>query len=123
MEAPLGARGTAQRSEIVASHTPSPAAVTAVSASKVVTDGVAATARSVVVVAAALAPDLDADLVDGQRDRRLGLGGLDPHLVGGVLVQEAVGHRAAQALERLVGALLRDERHGVADLAVVDGVL
>ena len=112
----VGDRGAARRRR-------RPAA-TAVSRSKAVS-GRRRSPRAPVslVVAAALAPDLDAHLVDGQRDRRLGLGGLDPHLVGGVLVQQAVGDGRAQALQRLVGALLGDERDGVADLAVVDGVL
>ena len=59
----------------------------------------------------------------GQRDRRLGLRRLDPHLHGGVVGEQAVGDGRAQALERLVAALLGDERDALADRAVVDRVL
>ena len=57
-----------------------------------------------------------------------GIGGsgfvaLTQHLLGVEVGEQPVGDRRAQALERLVGALLGDERDRVADLAVVDGVL
>src|SRR6185312_8391748 len=58
-----------------------------------------------------VAHDLDRDLLDRQRDRRLGLGRSHPHRLGLVVAQQTVRDRRAQALERL------------ADLAVVDGVL
>ena len=70
-----------------------------------------------------LPPDLDRDLVHAQGDRRLGLGGLDPHAFDLVVRQQPVGDRAAQALERVVGALLGEQRHELADLGVVDRVL
>src|SRR6185312_13145759 len=70
-----------------------------------------------------VAHDLDRDLLDRQRDRRLGLGRSHPHRLGLVVAQQTVRDRRAQALERLVGALLGDERDRLADLAVVDGVL
>ena len=69
------------------------------------------------------APHLDRDLLDRERDRRLGLGGLDRDGVGAVLGRQAVGDDRAQPLERPVRALLGDEGDLVADLAVVDGVL
>ena len=59
----------------------------------------------------------------GSGDRRLGLGRLDPHALDLEVGQQAVGDRRAQPLERAVGALLGDERDGLADLRVVDGVL
>ena len=65
-----------------------------------------------------MAPDLDADLADRERDRGLRLGGLDPDLLGLVVVEQAIGDRRAEALERLVGALLRDERQKTARAAV-----
>src|SRR3954452_20896803 len=70
-----------------------------------------------------LAGDLDRDLLHGQRDGRLGLGRLDPHVLHVEVVDEAVGDGRAQALERLVGALLRHQRDELAHLGVVDGVL
>jgi hypothetical protein len=72
--------------------------------------------------AAGFAPDLDRDLVDAQGDRGLGLGGLDPHALQLVVGEQAVGDRAAEALERLVRALLGDQRDELADLGVVDRV-
>ena len=70
-----------------------------------------------------LPPDLDRDLLDRQRDRRLGLGGLDRHALGAELRREPVGDHRAQALERPVGLRLGDQRDHLADLAVVDRVL
>ena len=57
-----------------------------------------------------------------------GIGGsglVDAHVhgVGREAVEHAVGDGRAEALERPVGALLGHQRHGLADLAVVDGVL
>src|ERR1035437_7074101 len=52
----------------------------------------------------------------------LGLGGFDPHRVHHVALQQPVGNRRAQTLERLVGALLGDQVGGVADLPVVDRI-
>src|SRR5918999_269045 len=72
---------------------------------------------------ALVAPDLDRDLLDRQRDRGLRLGGLDADALGTELGGEAVGDHRAQPLERLVRALLRDQRDHLADLAVVDRVL
>src|SRR3954462_8165691 len=70
-----------------------------------------------------LAPYLDRDLLDRQGNRRLGLGRLDGDAVGPELTREAVGDHGAQALQRLVGALLGDQGDDLADLAVVDRVL
>src|SRR5690242_13633140 len=53
-----------------------------------------------------LAPHLHRHLVHRQRDRRLGLGRLDPHAFELVVGQQPVGDGAAQALERAVRALL-----------------
>ena len=69
---------------------------------------------------AELAPDLDGDVVDGQREGRLGLGRLDRDRLGVEVLDEPVGDRGAQALERLVGALRGDERRDLADAGVVD---
>src|SRR5271157_4198952 len=66
------------------------------------------------------APDLDRDLLDGQRDRRLRLARLDPDSLELVVGQQPVGDRAAQPLERPVGALLGDQGNQLADLGVVD---
>jgi hypothetical protein len=63
------------------------------------------------------------DLGHRQRERGLGLGRLDPDRIARVLIEQAVGDRRAQPLERLVGALLGDERRQLAHLAVVDRVL
>src|SRR5579875_422791 len=70
-----------------------------------------------------LTPELDRDAVDRQRDRRLGLHRLDPNALDLVVVEQALGDARAEALERAVGALLGDQRHQLADLRVVDGVL
>src|SRR4051812_274042 len=70
-----------------------------------------------------LAPYLDRDLLDRQGNRRLGLGRLHGDAVGAELTREAVGDHGAQALERLIGALLGDQGDDLADLAVVDRVL
>src|SRR3954447_21483536 len=72
---------------------------------------------------ARLAEHLDGDLLHREGDRRLGLRGLDPHGLGVVLREQPLGDGRAQPLEGPVGALLREERHELADLAVVDGVL
>ena len=47
----------------------------------------------------------------------------DPHPLGLEVVEQPLGDRRAQPLERAVGALLRDQRDGLADLGVVDRVL
>src|ERR1039458_4643754 len=70
-----------------------------------------------------LAPDLHRDLLDRQGDRRLGLRGLDPDRLGTEVLDDPIGDDRAQALERLVVALLRDQRDELADLTVIDGVL
>src|ERR1044072_2525905 len=72
---------------------------------------------------ALFAPDLDRDLFHRQRNRRLGLGGLDRHALGAELGGEPVRDHRAQPLERLVRALLGDQGDDLADLAVVDRVL
>src|SRR5580693_1433974 len=70
-----------------------------------------------------LAPNLNRHVVHGQRDRGLGLGCLDPHAFQLEVGEQTVGDRAAQALERAIGALLGHQRHQLADLRVVDRVL
>ncbi len=43
--------------------------------------------------------------------------------MGLVAIQQALGDGRAQTLQRLIGPLLGDEAHGLADLAVIDCVL
>src|SRR3954452_6447992 len=68
------------------------------------------------------APHLDRDLLDAERDRRLGLRRLDPHALEVVVGQQPLGDRRAQPLERAMRALLGDQRDELAHLGVVDGV-
>src|ERR1700728_62391 len=70
-----------------------------------------------------LAPNLNRYVVHRQRDRRLGLGGLDPDPFQVEVAEQAVGDRRAQPLQGLVGALLSHQRHELADLGIVDRVL
>src|SRR3954468_666376 len=65
------------------------------------------------------APHLDRDLLDAERDRRLGLRRLDPDALELVVGQQPLGDRGAQALEGAVRALLGDQRDQLADLGVV----
>src|SRR5436853_7356182 len=74
-------------------------------------------------IAPPLLPHLNRDLVDRQRYRRLGLGRADGDGLGVVAVDHAVGDSRAQALERLVRALLRSEGHLLAHVGVVERVL
>ena len=68
-------------------------------------------------VGAAFLPDLDRDLLDRQRDRRLGLGGAHAHGARAVAVDQPVGDRRAERLERLERALGRRQRDLLADVA------
>ena len=70
-----------------------------------------------------VAPELDRDLLDRQRDRRLGLGAAHHHALDVEVGDQPIGDRRAQPLERPVGALLGDQRDDLADLRVVDRVL
>ena len=69
------------------------------------------------------ARDLDRHFLDGYRQRRLGLGRSHQHAGGPEAVDQRVGDRGAEPLQRAVGALGRDEGDRVADGAVVDRVL
>src|SRR5947209_11649316 len=70
-----------------------------------------------------LAPHLDRHLADVERERGLRLGRLDPDDPRAVALDEPVGDRGTETLERLVRPLLGDEVRGVTYLAVVDRVL
>src|ERR1035437_275709 len=68
-------------------------------------------------------PDLDGDLVDAQRNRRLGLGRLHPYALEVIIGEQAVGNRAAETLERLLRGLLGDQRDELTNPGVVDVAL
>ncbi len=70
-----------------------------------------------------LPPDLDRDLLHAQRDRWLRLGRLHPHALQLVVAEQTIRHHTAQPLERLVRALLGDQRDELANLRIVDRVL
>src|SRR5918999_5239536 len=70
-----------------------------------------------------LLPDLHRDLVDRQRDRRLRLRGLHAHRLRREALDQALGDGRAEALQRLVLALLGRQCHLLAHHAVVDRVL
>src|SRR3954452_11551244 len=122
---PAGAVHVASRSTAIR---PSPSSCTAMARSKAPSSTAGPASRREKLASRTvgslleLPPDGDGGLVHRQRDRRLGLGRLDHHRVHVEVVQQPVGDRRGQALERPVGALLRDERRQLADLAVVDGV-
>ena len=70
-----------------------------------------------------LAHDLDRDLLDRQRQRRLGLRRAHAHALGAEALHQPLGDDLAEALEGAVAALGRRERDDVARLGVVDRVL
>ena len=71
----------------------------------------------------ALVDDLDRDLLDRERQRRLGLGGPDANRLAAEALHQPLADHLAEPLERPVAALGRGEGDDVADLGVVDRVL
>ena len=67
--------------------------------------------------------DLDRDLLDAQRQRRLGLRGADPDRLAAEALDQPLADHLAEPLEGPVAALGRGQRDDVADLGVVDRVL